>query len=126
MSLDAFPQLADYELPPPLWCAVCPPSKVPFNSPAQIIQHAMISHKLGLPEARALLEDADKPPAAGGLAPIIRKKSDDTPKEKAARKARGKKLAAAAGDINPTQGSLQICNSCGEQIEGKLADHSCS
>ena len=125
MSVDVFPQLAEYELPDPLWCAVCPPTKSPFNSPAQLIQHAMVSHKLALPEARALLEDALEPPTAGGLAPVIRKKSDNTSEKKSARKKRGEELAAEAGDIQVTK-ELAICNTCGMKIDGKLADHSCS
>ncbi len=125
LSVEVFPQLSEYELPPPLWCAVCPPSKGPFNSPAQIVQHAMVSHQLALPEAKALLEDAHEPPVAGGLAPVIRKKSEATPEKEAARKAAGKKLAEEAGDIQVTK-QLNICNSCGVKIEGKLADHNCS
>ena len=125
LSVDAFPQLAEYELPTPLWCAACPPSKSPFNSPAQIVQHGMINHQLGIQEARALLENAQEPPVGGGLSPIIRKKSDDTSEKKTARKRRGAKLAVEAGDIQVTK-ELPICNSCGSKIDGKLADHKCS
>ena len=125
MTVDAFPQLANYELPSPLWCAVCAPTKPPFNSPAQLVQHGMVSHKLQLPEAKALLENAQEPPKAGGLAPVIRKKSEATPEKEAARKAFAEKAAEGVGDMEVTR-ALQICNSCGEKIEGKLADHSCS
>lgn len=126
LSADAFPQLEEYELPTPLWCAVCPPSKSPFNSPAQIIQHGMINHQLGIQEARALLEDAATPPAAGGLAPVIRKKADATPAKEAKRKAEGERLVAEAGDVKVGGATLPICNNCGAKIDGKLAEHQCS
>ena len=125
LSVDAFPQLADYILPEPLWCQVCPPSKPPFNSAAQVVQHGMISHKLSLPDAKALLEDADKPPAVGGLAPAIRRKDEMTAEKVAERKRRGEKLAAEVGDIKVADPKRTICNSCGIEIAGRLADHHC-
>ena len=125
LTVDVFPQMAEYDIPPPLWCAVCPPSKSPFNTPAQIVQHGMIAHQLGIKEARALLEDADEPPPAGGLAPTLRKKSEETPAKKAARKKRGAELVAEAGDIKVNK-TLPICNNCGIKIDGPLAEHLCS
>lgn len=126
LTVDAFPQLAGYEIPPPLWCAVCPQDKSPFNTPAQIIQHGMIHHQLKIQEARALLEDAKTPPIAGGLSPVLRKKEDVTPAKKAARKAAGKKLADEAGDMKVREATLPICNNCGLMIDGKLAEHECA
>ena len=130
LSVEAFPQLAEWVLPEPLWCPICPPSAPNKNSPAQLIQHGMIGHKLGLAEARELLKDARTPPTAGGLSPVIRRKSEMTPEAIAEREEFGKKMVAVAeaeGVGNPTTGNLlQICNNCGGQIVGKLADHVCA
>jgi hypothetical protein len=129
MSREAFPQLEEYELPDPYWCALCPPEAMPKNSATQLLQHLMVGHKLPLQEAKPLLADASKPPTTSGIDPVLRKKR--TPEEKAAEEAERVELMAKmeAETIDfrdPTKGRLTICQSCGEQIAGKLADHNCT
>lgn len=127
MSKEAFPQLEEYELPDPWWCALCPPQAMPKNSATELLTHLAVGHKLPLAEAKPLLADASKPPLSGGGL-VIRKKL--TPKEKVAEEKERQEVAAKAevevGDFkDPTKGRLTVCNSCGEQIAGKLADHNC-
>lgn len=128
LTIEAFPQLNDYVLPEPLWCHVCPPSAPNKNSPAQLIQHAMLAHGLKLPEARELLKDAMLPSTSGGLAPIIRRKLEMTAEAEAEREETGKRLIAEAeAEMAPKRGrpALPICHNCGVKVSGKLADHNC-
>jgi hypothetical protein len=125
MDVAVFPQLEEYVLPEPLWCAMCSPNTPPFNTPGQLLQHAMIGHKLDIVAARALLEDARTPPTAGGLNPIIRRKEEVTPEAEAERKAFAARAAAEAGEVSVNTSKIQICNACGNQIVGKLGDHHC-
>lgn len=128
LSKEAFPQLEEYELPDPWWCALCPPQVMPKNSATHLLQHLMIGHKLPLAEAKPLLADAGKPPLSGGAGLVIRKKQ--TPEEKATEDKERQEIvtkaeAETADFKDPTKGRLKVCNSCGEQIAGKLADHNC-
>lgn len=123
LSTDVFPQLKEWDVPDPLWCHVCPAGKPPFNSIPQIIQHGQIAHKMSRPEVQSLLETAkEKPLGTGGLAPVLRRK-DESPKAKAERKAFAKEAVKEAGDA--TKSNLNVCHACGNEIEGKLAEHQC-
>ena len=125
MDVAVFPQLEEYVLPEPLWCVMCSPTTPPYNTPGQLFQHGMIGHKLDIAACRALLEDARTPPTAGGLNPVLRRKDEMTPEAEAERKAFVEKAAAEAGDVQVNVSKLQICNACGQQIEGALAGHQC-
>lgn len=118
LSLSVFPQLDEYEVPEPYWCPACPGDRPNKNSPEQVVQHMMIDHRMTLPQVRDLQEQThgfvDKPVSRTGL--NIRRKAKQTEK------------AAAKRDKQPAplpEPKLLICNACGEQIEGKLADHHC-
>ena len=129
MSKEVFPQLEEYELPDPWWCAMCSPQIAPKNSAQQLLQHIIIGHGLPMSEAKPLLADAKNPPLSGGLDPVIRKKR--TPEEVEADEAERAVVAAKAEEEtkdmkDPTKGNLSVCHSCGEQITGALASHNCT
>jgi hypothetical protein len=129
MSKEAFPQFKEYELPEPFWCAICPPQTMPKNSVQQLLQHLMVGHGLPLQEAKPLLADAGHPPLSSGDGLVIRKKVPKAQKaaEDKERKVFAAKVEAEVKDMpDPTKGKLTVCNSCGEQITGKLADHNCT
>lgn len=128
MSKEAFPQLEEYELPEPFWCAICPPQTMPKNSVQQLLQHLMVGHGLPLQEAKPLLADAGHPPLSSGDGLVIRKKVPPEQKEAEdrEREAFATRIEAEVKDVkDPTKGSLTICQNCGTPITGALADHNC-
>jgi len=77
-----FPQLKEgvgpgeeyYEVPDPYWCAACPGQSNPLNSESELLTHAMITHRMTLPQARDLLPFAHERPRERGAVLAIRKK----------------------------------------------------
>jgi hypothetical protein len=70
-----FPQLAEWDVPEPLWCAACVGNSNPFNSENELLTHAMIAHRMTLPQARDLLPFARERPRERGAVLAIRKKT---------------------------------------------------
>jgi hypothetical protein len=69
-----FPQLEEYEVPEPYWCAACAGDTNPHNSESELLTHAMITHRMTLPQARDLLPFASERPRERGAVLAIRKK----------------------------------------------------
>lgn len=119
LAKEVFPQLDEWEVPEPKWCAACPGERPPKNSDEEIVTHAMVHHRMTEPQARDLLKFADHPPVgAAGL--NIRRKAQ-----------RIEHRAEEAG-ISPldmpspealVQPKLHICNFCGQDFPRGLAMH---
>jgi hypothetical protein len=69
-----FPQLEEWEVPEPYWCAACAGDSNPHNSESEILTHAMITHRMTLVQARDLLPFAHERPKERGAVLAIRKK----------------------------------------------------
>jgi hypothetical protein len=69
-----FPQLEEYDVPEPYWCAACPGKSNPHNSEDELLTHAMITHRMTLVQARDLLPFAHERPRDRGAVLAIRKK----------------------------------------------------
>ena len=68
LDKSVFPQLEEYDVPEPLWCAACPGERPPKNSQEELVTHAMVHHRMTEPQARDLLKYASHPPVgAAGL-----------------------------------------------------------
>ena len=116
-SSTVFPQLDEWDVPDPLWCAACPGTRAPKNTVEELVTHAMIAHRMTEPQARDLLKYADQPPVGpSGL--NIR------------RKAQRIERVAEAEDISPISMpspdlavSPHICNFCGDDFPKGLTQH---
>ena len=85
LPLSVFPQLEEYDVPEPYWCAACPGRRPPLNSEEQLITHAMIHHRMTLPEARDLLRFAKERAQSTGAALAIRRRAKAVEAERAKR-----------------------------------------
>lgn len=111
---EVFPQLAEWEVPEPRWCAACPGQTPPRNSDEELVTHAMVSHRMSEPQARDLLKYADHPPAgANGLS--IRRKA------KVAEVTTG--LAPIVMPSPEQMAARHICNFCGGEYPKGIAMH---
>lgn len=112
-----FPQLDEWEVPDPRWCPQCV-NRAPMNSDDQVVKHLLLMHQpMTSAQAADLLQYAKEPPvAAAGVA--IRRKVKEASDASAA------EIAQAALE-RMEHVTLTTCMSCGEAIEGKLADHQC-
>ena len=81
MSAEVFPQLLNFDIPEPLWCALCPPSAPNKNSEAELVQHAIITHQIPVKEAHALIEQSRTPPQGKGIAPKLTRKTAEAATE---------------------------------------------
>lgn len=107
-----FPQLLEWDVPEAYYCPACAGNTPPCNSIEQVVTHLMITHRMTLVQTRELQQSTndflDTPRAASGLA--IR------------RKAQAIERAAEAQDLTPSidlpPPTMNICNDCGEVIEG--------
>lgn len=113
LSREVFPQLREWDVPNPLWCAACPGRMAPKNSEEELVTHAMIAHRMTEPQARDLLKYADKPPV-GSQGLRIRRKAQaiETKAEEAG--------IAPLNMPSPeaiAQPSKSICNFCAEEID---------
>ena len=68
-----FPQLDEYDVPEPHWCAACPGKAPPRNSEEELIHHAMVHHRMTLQEARDIARFAKERPRPSGSLAIRRK-----------------------------------------------------
>ena len=119
LSKDVFPQLREWDVPDPLWCAACPGGRPPFNAKTEFVTHAMVHHKMTEPQALDLFKYASNPPV-GKTGLNIRRKAQVT------------EAKAEAAGITPidmpspepaVQGTKNICNFCGENFPKGLAMH---
>jgi len=74
LPLSVFPQLEEYDVPKPYWCAACPGKSNPMNSEEELLTHAMITHRMTLVQARDLIPFAQLAPKDRGPRLAIRKK----------------------------------------------------
>ena len=112
LSKDVFPQLKEWDVPEPRWCAACPGNLSPRNSDEELITHAMISHRMTEPQARDLLKYASNPPVGrSGLS--IRRKA-----QVAEAKAEEAGIAPIGmPSLDQPQASKHICNFCAEEVD---------
>lgn len=109
-----FPQLDEWEVPEPHYCPACQgPIK---NSTQEVVQHLMVQHQMNLQQVRGLQETTndflDKPTGPAGLA--IRRKAQAIERQAVAAGA----VPTAMPSPDLPKPSLNICNECGELIEG--------
>ena len=123
-----FPQLEEWDVPEPYWCPACAGVRPPKNSTEQVAVHLTVEHRMTLVQVRDLQQQTndfrDKPAAVSGV--TIRRRTTTAgvappPPEKSVY-VPGAPMTPPAG----IEARLPICNSCGEQIEGPLADHNCA
>ena len=113
LDVAVFPQLEEYEVPEPHWCAACPGKTPPRNSEEELIQHAMVSHRMTLQEARDIARFAkERPRPTGSLA--IRKKTEKI--EAAAEKRESEPPNAQK------RHKMVICD-CGEPFNSGIEKH---
>lgn len=114
-----FPQLEEWDVPDAYWCPACPGNSQPRNSEEQVILHLQITHRMTMQQCRDMQDSTDnfhmKPVGASGLA--IRRKAQTYENS----------VEGEAIPVSPDQpkAKTHICNSCGEAITGRLADHQC-
>ena len=112
MKKEVFPQLLEWDVPDPYWCPVCAGSKPPKNSEEEVITHLMVDHRQTITQARDLQTATnnfmDKPRGSTGIA--IRRKVQQS------EAAIVRQEASPSPDLPVAR--LNICNDCGESIEG--------
>jgi len=106
-----FPQLEEYDVPEPYWCAACVGNSNPLNSENELLTHAMITHRMTLPQARDLLPFAHERPKERGAVLAIRKKSQAIEAEVE------KRESESAPTSKPTK--LVVCE-CGQAFSNGL------
>lgn len=107
-----FPQLEEWDVPEPFWCAACPGKINPLNSESELLTHAMITHRMTLQQARDLLPFAHERPRDRGAVLAIRKKVKAIEAEVVARENRP----------GPKPKKAVICD-CGEPFPNGLAKY---
>lgn len=115
---EVFPQLAEWDVPAPRYCAACPGTRPPKNSDEELVTHAMIAHRMTEPQARDLLKYASSPPA-GSMGLQIRRKAEVIEQEAVDA---GVFPMEAPSDDQP-KAKLNICNFCGKDFPKGLAMH---
>lgn len=107
-----FPQLAEWDVPEPYWCPACSGTRPPKNSEEQVVTHLMVEHRMTIVQARDLQDSTggfrQQPAGAAGLA--IRRKVQ------AAENTTTEYVLPPSPDLPAA--TLNICNDCGEPIEG--------
>jgi len=119
LDKSVFPQLAEWDVPDPKYCAACPGTRPPFNSEAEFVTHGMVHHKMTEPQARELLKYADHPPV-GTAALNIRRKAAQIEQ---ANEAAGIAPLDMPSPEAAVQGSKHICNFCGSEFPKGLVMH---
>lgn len=113
LTVDAFPQLAEWEMPSPYWCAACPTPNVPLNSEEQLITHLVVGHRQTIVQARDLIASYDptvRPRGRSGLQ--LRRKAQEQ-----------EQVAAALDDAPLEQVATRryICDTCGTEFSAAIA-----
>ena len=119
LSKDVFPQLKEWDVPDPKWCAACPGNTQPRNSDQELITHAMISHRMTEPQARDLLKYAANPPVGRSGLNIRRKAQAVEQKAEAA----GVTTIDMPSPEALVQPSKHICNFCAGEFPKGLIMH---
>lgn len=114
-----FPQLDEWDVPDPLWCAACPGTRAPKNSVEELVTHAMIAHRMTEPQARDLLKYASEPPVGPSGLNIRRKAAKIEQKAEA----EGVFPMEMPSPEAPAQPTKHICNFCGDEFPKGLAMH---
>lgn len=112
LPLSVFPQLAEWDVPAPRYCAACPGTRAPRNSDEELVTHAMIAHRMTEPQARDLLKYAASPPVGSGGLEIRRKA---VVIEEAAKAAGIVPIEMPSPDL--PQATRFICNYCGSELK---------
>jgi len=113
-----FPQLDEWEVPPPMWCPQCP-GRSPMNSEDQVVRHLLLMHQPMTPQqARDLLRFATEAPASAGGVPIRRKL---TTADQAIAKAQAEAVKEIKAAEAQKPARMIICDSCGENFANGLA-----
>jgi len=125
LSKDVFPQLAEWEVPDPLWCHACPGSRPPLNTEKEFVTHCMVHHRMTEMQARDLLKFANEPPV-GEAGLNIRRKANRIERQN---EAAGIAPLDMPSPEQAVRGSHFICNFCGQEAKSlagqKAHERSC-
>ncbi len=118
---DVFPQLQEWIVPEAYWCPACPGDRPPKNSEEQVSTHLIIFHSMTSVQVNDLYgetEGCTAPPRSSSGLNLRRRILTDQ------NKAETRQRTPSPEPV--VRSSVQICNNCGERIEGRLADHVCA
>ena len=119
LDKSVFPQLQEYDVPDPLWCAACPGTRPPFNTKEELKTHLMVSHRMTEPQAREMFEFAARPPVGDAGLNIRRKAQRIETKAEAAGIA-PLDMPSPEAIVHATK---HICNFCGSEFPKGLPMH---
>lgn len=118
---DVFPQLAEWDVPEAYWCPACSADRPPKNSEEQVSTHLIVNHSMTSVQVSDLYDQTHgfKAPGRSSSGLNLRRKVQASEK-------RAEQQRSAPSPELQARPSVQICNNCGERIEGLLKDHECA